>query len=122
VHTYNGGNEPAREQHRVVGRRDGQLHQSLQQVDRSLHTDGSSILSTRAHTHRELIRGWLWGRRGAPLNVSRCFGGGAGRRCDLTAGLSCAVRTYIHTYILYILVRVNPYTHRELIRECGGQP
>jgi len=32
-----------------------------------VYTDGSYTKGTRAHTHRELIREWLWEPKGTPL-------------------------------------------------------
>jgi len=32
-----------------------------------ISTDGLYIKGTRAHTHRELIREWLWGPKGSSL-------------------------------------------------------
>ena len=38
---------------------------------------------TRAHTHRELIRKWLWEPEGSSLeNISRCLGAESPYRTD----------------------------------------
>ena len=45
-------------------------------------TDGLyNTEGTRAHTHRELVREWLWGPTGSSLEYIWVFGGGS-RRCD----------------------------------------
>jgi len=53
--------------------------------DQPVYTDGLYAKGTRAHTHRERIREWLWELRGTPLNISRCLGGS--RRRELMAAL-----------------------------------
>jgi len=40
---------------------------------------------TRAHTHRELIREWLWELKGSSLEYIEVLGGGSRRRDPMAA-------------------------------------
>jgi len=95
-------------------------------------TDGLYTKSTRAHTYTELIHEWLREPRGAPLDISRCLGGGfdaatqrpsyaparrppAGEKIlrllsQQALGLTryICMHTYIHTHI-YIYIYIYTY-------------
>jgi len=57
----------------------------LSVIRKSCYTDGLYTKGARAHTHRELIREWLWQPKGSSLKISRCLGGS--RRRDPMAAL-----------------------------------
>jgi len=53
---------------------------NLSLADSHAFTDGLFTKGTRAHTHRELIREWLWEPKGSSLESIQVLGGGSRRR------------------------------------------
>ena len=75
-------------------------------IDTCIHayTDGVYTKGTRAHTHREPIREWLWEPKGAPWNISRCLGGGVDA-ATLVAALAPARRPLFTSVVDYEIPR-----------------
>ena len=66
---------------------------------------------TRAHTHRELIRKWLWEPKGSSLEYTQYIPVDARELCGSFSDSSLCESLYIYTLYIYKYIHIFKYIH-----------